>query len=60
MTQAITDREGRFVLPRGLERGNYYTVYVFAEGYITIVEDNFTVFRSQPSPADIIIEMGRP
>jgi hypothetical protein len=60
MTQAITDREGRFVLPRGLTRGNYYTVYVFAEGYTTIVEDNFTVFRNQPSPADIVIEMRHP
>jgi len=59
-TQAITDRQGAFSLPRGLPRGNYYTMYVFAEGYITIVEDNLTIFRSQESPATMTIEMSRP
>src|SRR5574341_416908 len=51
-TQAITDQRGRFALPRGLPRGHYYTVYVFAESYITIVEDNFTILSTQPSPVD--------
>lgn len=60
LTEAITDREGRFAFPRGLARGNFYTVYVFAEGYVTIVEDNFTIFRDQPSPVDIVIEMSQP
>ncbi len=59
-TQAITDRQGRFSLPRGLARRNYYTTYVFAEGYITIIEDNFTIPRDQPSPTEIVIEMTRP
>ncbi len=59
-TQAITDREGRFAFPRGLSRGRYYTAYVFAEGYITKVEDRFTIPRDQPSPTDIVIQMNRP
>ncbi len=59
-TQAITDREGRFELPRGLTRGRFYTTFVFADGYITIVEDNFTIPREQPSPTDITIEMSKP
>ncbi len=59
-TQAITDRDGRFAFPRGLLRGRYYTAYVFAEGYITKVEDRFTIPRDQPSPTDIVIEMNRP
>ncbi len=59
-SQAISDQRGRFALSKALPRGNYYTVYVFADGYITIVEDNFTILRSQTSPVDIKIEMGRP
>ncbi len=59
-TQAITDERGRFTLPRGLPRGNFYTVFVFADGYITVLEDNFVILRNQPSPADITIEMARP
>lgn len=59
-TQAVTDRQGTFDLPRGLPRGNYYTMFVFAEGYITIVEDNLTIFRDQESPASMVIEMSRP
>jgi hypothetical protein len=55
--QVITDENGRFSLPRGLPRGNYYTVYVLADGYLTVLEDNFWVLRSQESPVDIIIEM---
>jgi hypothetical protein len=55
--QVITDENGRFSLPRGLPRGNYYTVYVMADAYLTVLEDNFWVLRSQESPADIIIEM---
>jgi S1-C subfamily serine protease len=59
-TQAITDRQGQFSFPRGLPRGNFYTVYVFAEGFITIIEDNFTILSEQPSPTDIVIEMTPP
>lgn len=59
-TQAITDRQGYFDLPRGLPRGNYYTMYVMADGYITIIEDNLTIFSDQESPASMLIEMGRP
>jgi hypothetical protein len=59
-TQAITDSEGRFSFVQGLTRGRYYTVYVFAEGYITVLEDNFTVPGEQPSPSDILVEMNRP
>jgi S1-C subfamily serine protease len=59
-SQAISDQRGRFALSKALPRGNYYTVYVFADGYITIVEDNFTILRSQTSPVDIKVEMGRP
>jgi hypothetical protein len=33
---------------------------VFAESYITIVEDNFTILSTQPSPVDIVIELSRP
>ncbi len=59
-TQAITDREGRFDLPRGLPRRAFYTMFVFAEGYITIIEDFFVVTGDQPSPASITIEMNHP
>jgi hypothetical protein len=59
-TTAISDREGRFALARSLQRGRFYTVYVFAEDYITIVEDNFTIPRDQRSPTDIVIELSRP
>jgi hypothetical protein len=59
-TQAITDRTGAFDLPRGLPRGNFYTMFVFADGYITIVEDNLTILSDQPSPVDMTIEMSRP
>lgn len=59
-TQAVSDRQGTFSLPRGLPRGNYYTMYVFAEDYITIVEDNLTILRTQESPASMTIEMTRP
>ncbi|NDJ53238.1 MAG: hypothetical protein GYB68_09165 [Chloroflexi bacterium] len=60
LTQAITDREGRFALARGLARANFFTMYVFAEDYITIIEDNFTIFSDQESPADILVEMSQP
>lgn len=59
-SQALSDQKGHFELSKALPRGNYYTVFVFADGYITIVEDNFTILRSQTSPVDIKIEMGRP
>lgn len=59
-TQALTDRQGAFELPRGLPRGNYYTMFVFAEDYITVVEDNLTILRDQESPASMVIEMSRP
>lgn len=59
-SQALSDQRGHFVLSKALPRGNYYTVFVFADGYITIVEDNFTILRRQTSPVDIRIEMGRP
>ena len=59
-TQAITDQQGHFSLPRGLPRGNYYTMYVFAQDYITVVEDNLTILRSQDSPAEMVVEMSRP
>ncbi len=59
-TQVIADREGRFMFTKGLQQGRYYTVYVFAEGYVTIVEDNFTIPDEQPSPTDIVIEMSLP
>lgn len=60
LTQAITDREGNFTLPRGLERSNYYTVYAFADGYITVLEDFFIVSSEQPSPSTIEIRMNQP
>jgi hypothetical protein len=56
----ITDLSGHFTLPRTLQRGRYYTAYVFAEGYLTIVEDNFTIPSDQPSPTDISIQLTRP
>lgn len=62
-TQAITDREGRFVLLRGLPRGplgSFYTVFVFAEGYLTLVEDTFWVLQAYEQQIDIEIEMNRP
>ena len=59
-TQAITDENGQFSLPRGLPRGNFYTAYIMADGYITIVEDNFTILRDQTSPVDITAEMAKP
>ena len=59
-TQAISDRSGDFTLPRGLPRGNYYTMYVFADGYVTIVEDNLTITSDQESPAEMVIEMSGP
>ncbi|MGF1507590.1 MAG: carboxypeptidase-like regulatory domain-containing protein, partial [Anaerolineae bacterium] len=60
LSQAITDRGGRFVLPVPVKQGNFYTIYVFAEGFVTIVEDNFTIPSDQPSPTDIRIEMNHP
>lgn len=59
-TQAVSDRSGNFTLPRGLPRGNYYTMYVFADGYVTIVEDNLTITSDQESPAEMVIEMSGP
>jgi len=59
-SQALSDQRGRFALSKALPRANYYTVFVFADGYITIVEDNFTILRNQTSPVDITIEMGQP
>jgi hypothetical protein len=59
-TQSITDENGRFSLQKGLPKGNYYTIYIMADGYITIVEDNFWAFKSQESPVDIVIEMSKP
>ncbi|MCC6904476.1 MAG: trypsin-like peptidase domain-containing protein [Anaerolineae bacterium] len=59
-TQTITDQQGRFSLAQGLRRGNYFTVYVFADGYITVLEDTFIVSRDQASPAEIRIVMSRP
>lgn len=60
LTQAITDRDGRFTWTRGVPNANFYTLYVFADGYITIVEDNFTIPGSTEAPQDILIEMGQP
>lgn len=60
LTQSITDREGRFELTSGLARSNYYTFFVFAEDYLTIVEDNFWILKSYPAEIDILIEMNRP
>lgn len=59
-TQAVSDRSGAFALPRGLPRGNYYTMYVFAEGYVTIVEDNLIITSEQESPAEMVIELSGP
>ena len=59
-TQAITDERGFFEFPRGLPRSNFYTVYTFADGYLTVLEDNFWIFGSTPSPTEIKIEMTRP
>jgi S1-C subfamily serine protease len=56
-TQVITDENGQFSFPRGLPRGQYYTVYVMADGYLTVLEDNFWVLKSQTSPVDIVVEM---
>jgi len=60
LTQDITDREGRFSWSRGVPRANFYTLYVFADGYITIIEDNFTIPGTTESPQDIRIEMSQP
>ncbi len=59
-TQATTDRQGRFELPQGLTRSNYFTFFVFAEGYITVVEDNFWILKAHPAEVDITVEMSRP
>lgn len=59
-TQGITDRDGKFSLQRGLPRGAYYTVYVFAEGYYTLLEDFFVITRAQPSPVETVILLNRP
>jgi len=59
-TQAITDREGHFELPRGLPRRNFYTLFVWAEGYITAVEDFFVISSETPSPSEIQVELVRP
>lgn len=60
LTQAITDREGNFSWPRGVPNANFYTLYVYADGYITIIEDNFTIPGTTQGPQDILIEMGQP
>jgi hypothetical protein len=59
-TMGFTDLTGHFALPRSLQRGRYYTAYVFAEGYLTIVEDNFTIPSDQPSPTEISIQLTQP
>lgn len=56
----FSDLAGRFTLSRALQRGRYYTVYVYAEGYLTIVEDNFTIPSEQPSPTEISVQLTRP
>ncbi len=59
-TQAISDENGNFSLPRGLPRGNFYTAYIMAEGYISIIEDNFTIRSDQASPVTVTAEMSKP
>lgn len=59
-SQAISDQKGRFTLSKGLPRSNYYTFYVYADGYNTILEDTFLVLKAQTSPADISIQMNHP
>ncbi len=60
LTQAITDRDGRFTWTRGILNANFYTLYVFAEGYITVLEDIFIIPSTVQEPQDIAIEMGQP
>ncbi len=60
LSQAIADQRGHFALSKPLPSGAYYTVYVFAEGYTTMVEDFFTILSKQTSPVDISIMLNRP
>ena len=59
-SEGISDQRGRFSLSKGLPRSNYYTFYVYADGYTTIVEDTFIILQAQTSPVDISIQMNHP
>jgi len=59
-SQGISDQRGHFALSKALPKGNYYTVYVFADGYATMVEDFFTILSTQASPVDLTITLNRP
>jgi hypothetical protein len=59
-SQGISDQRGHFSLSKGLPSSNYYTFYVYADGYTTIVEDTFIILSSQTSPVDISIQMNHP
>lgn len=59
-SEGISDQRGRFSLSKGLPRSNYYTFYVYADGYTTIVEDTFIILKAQTSPVNISIQMNHP
>jgi hypothetical protein len=59
-SQGISDQDGYFILSKPLPNANYYTVYVFADDFITIIEDTFIIPRSQIDPVQINVQMNRP
>jgi hypothetical protein len=57
-TAAETDADGYFELPQPLERGQRYSVIVWAQGYLAATGDNLLV-GDEPSPLEVEVTLQR-
>jgi len=57
-TAAETDADGYFELPQPLERGQRYSVIVWAQGYLPTTGDNLLV-GDEPSPLEVEVTLQR-
>ena len=55
-TWAETDANGYFELPLPLERGQSYSIIVWAEGYLAVTGDDIPV-GDEPSPVDVEVTL---
>jgi len=55
-TAAQTDRKGYFELPDALERGESYSIIVWADGYTPVIGDDIEV-GDEESPLEVEIEL---
>jgi hypothetical protein len=58
-SQSLADNAGNFVIPQLLEPDAFYSVFVFAEGYLPLSMDGIEVAENTPSPMVLSVELSR-